>query len=176
MAASPPGEEFWATLPEAGNRRELGRLYRTPAAGNLRAKTGTIEGVSALSGMVQTQDGERLAFSILVNGTRSAARAKRVENEIGARLASFRRGVGAPPLGIAGRLPPPPIPTDSGGPARHRVEAGETLEGIARRYRLTLEELRRANPDAHPERLRPGDWIRIPSVGSGGGTAGHGGP
>ena len=84
-------EAFWSTLPEAGRPRELGRMYRTAAAGNLRAKTGTIARVSALSGVVRSADGEALAFSILVNGTPSPYRAKRVENAIGARLATFRR-------------------------------------------------------------------------------------
>ncbi len=116
MADDPLWGEFWQTLPVAGNRRELARMYRTPAAGNLRAKTGTIEGVSALSGVVQSSDGERLAFSILVNGTPSTSRAKRVENGIGARLASFSRGVDALTDVPLVQLPPPPIPTDSGGP------------------------------------------------------------
>jgi serine-type D-Ala-D-Ala carboxypeptidase/endopeptidase (penicillin-binding protein 4) len=44
-----------------------GRLRGTMAAGNLRAKTGTISNVSALSGYVTTAAGERLAFSIIVN-------------------------------------------------------------------------------------------------------------
>jgi serine-type D-Ala-D-Ala carboxypeptidase/endopeptidase (penicillin-binding protein 4) len=43
------------------------RLRGTTAAGNLRAKTGTISNVSALSGYVTTAAGERLAFSIIVN-------------------------------------------------------------------------------------------------------------
>ncbi len=85
-------DDFWATLPEAGTRRELGRMFNTPAAGNLRAKTGTIHAVSALSGVVRSAEGERLAFSILINGTPSTSGAKRVENAIGARLAEFRRG------------------------------------------------------------------------------------
>jgi D-alanyl-D-alanine carboxypeptidase len=68
-------------------------MYRTPAAGNLRAKTGTMDRTSALTGLVRSAEGERLAFSILVNGARDEYGAKRVENEIGARLASFRRGV-----------------------------------------------------------------------------------
>jgi D-alanyl-D-alanine carboxypeptidase/D-alanyl-D-alanine-endopeptidase (penicillin-binding protein 4) len=174
MASSEDWGEFWATLPEAGNRRELGRMYRTPAAGNLRAKTGTIQGVSALSGVVQSQDGERLAFSIIVNGTPSTTRAKRVENEIGVRLASFSRGPDAASLGLLGRLPPPPVPTDSGGPARHRIGQGESLEEIARRYGLTLEELRRANPSVEPRRLPVGSWLVIPQAGSGGGASDSG--
>jgi D-alanyl-D-alanine carboxypeptidase/D-alanyl-D-alanine-endopeptidase (penicillin-binding protein 4) len=162
--------ELWETLPEAGNRREMPRMYGTPAAGNLRAKTGTIEGVSALSGVVQSRDGERLAFSILVNGTRSTSRAKRVENDIGARLAAFTRGAGAPRPTRITQLPPPPVPTDSGGPARHLVERGESFDVIARRYGVTLEELMRANPNIQPQRLRAGSWIVVPP-GNGGGTS-----
>jgi len=94
MAALPLWNDFWATLPEAGNRRELRRMYRTATARNLRAKTGTIEDVSALSGMVHSVDGERLAFSVLVNGTPSTRRAKRIENRLGARLAEFTRESG----------------------------------------------------------------------------------
>lgn len=168
MAGSDLWGEFWATLPEAGNRRELPRMYRTAAAGNLRAKTGTIEGVSALSGMVLSQDGERLAFSILVNGTPSTTRAKRVENDIGVQLASFRRGPDALPLARVAQLPPPPVPMDSGGPARHQVARGESMDGIARRYGVTLEELMRANPSTEPRRLMPGSWLLIPPIASGG--------
>jgi D-alanyl-D-alanine carboxypeptidase/D-alanyl-D-alanine-endopeptidase (penicillin-binding protein 4) len=93
MAGTPDWDEFQGTLPVAGNRRELARMYRTPAAGNLRAKTGTMDRVSALTGLVRSADGERLAFSILVNGTPDEGGAKMVENRIGARLAAFHRGM-----------------------------------------------------------------------------------
>lgn len=162
MAESDLWSEFWATLPEAGNRRELSRMYRTAAAGNLRAKTGTIEGVSALSGMVQSADGERLVFSILVNGTPSTSGAKGIENRIGAQLASFTRGLDAPPLHRVAQLPPPPIPSDSGGPSRHQVQTGESFDGIARRFGVSLQDLLDANPEVEPHRLRAGAWIVIP--------------
>ena len=91
MAASQQWESFWTTLPEAGRRGGLSRMYRSPAAGNLRAKTGTIEGVSSLSGVVRSASDERLAFSIIVNGVPSTWRAKRLEDRIGISLAQFRR-------------------------------------------------------------------------------------
>lgn len=91
MARSTEWEEFWDTLPVAGVRRELGRMGGSPAARNLRAKTGTMRGVSALSGMVRTRSGERVLFSILSNGVSSEYRAKRVEDQLGIRLASLDR-------------------------------------------------------------------------------------
>lgn len=93
LSDSPAWETFWATLPEAGGR-QLRRMQRTQAAGNLRAKTGTIRGVSALSGMVRTHDGERIAFSIVSNQLPSAWGAKRLEDRIGARLAALTRALG----------------------------------------------------------------------------------
>ena len=68
MAGTGLWDAYWETLPEAGNPRELRRMYRTPAAGNLRAKSGTIRRVSALSGVVRSANGERILFSIVATG------------------------------------------------------------------------------------------------------------
>ena len=95
VATSDNWDAFISTLPEAG--RSLRRMYGTRAARNLRAKTGTIDGDSALTGIVTTRDGETLLFSILSNELRSTGPVKRVEDRIGARLADFRRDV-APTL------------------------------------------------------------------------------
>jgi D-alanyl-D-alanine carboxypeptidase/D-alanyl-D-alanine-endopeptidase (penicillin-binding protein 4) len=85
-------ESFFSSLPAAAVPDGLEQRMRgTAAAGNLRAKTGTIRRVSALSGYVTSADGERIAFSILANGVPSTARAKRSEDAIGARLAAFTR-------------------------------------------------------------------------------------
>ena len=103
VATSDNWAAFVSTLPEAG-RRSLRRMYGTRAARNLRAKTGTIDGVSALTGIVTTRDGETLLFSILSNELRSTGAAKRVEDRIGARLAEFHRDV-VPAAGQGQSLP-----------------------------------------------------------------------
>jgi serine-type D-Ala-D-Ala carboxypeptidase/endopeptidase (penicillin-binding protein 4) len=99
MAGSPHAEPFMASLPVAGESRRFRRMGGTPAAGNLRAKTGTITHVSALSGYVTAANGELVAFSIIGNDLRSVSQGKHIENTIGAQLASFDRRDG----GIASR-------------------------------------------------------------------------
>ncbi len=189
MRRSGVGETFYASLPEAATRNDLAHSLRnrmggTAAAGNLRAKTGTIQHVSSLSGYVRAADGENLAFSIIANGVPSTWRAKRAEDAIGARIARFSRPEAAPQLGepLPTALAAPdrspeaaPAPAASPAPARsapapkpapaartHRVKSGDTLDGIARRYDTSVRELQRLNPGLDPRRLQIGQRVRVP--------------
>ncbi len=86
----PDGDVFFRSLPVAGDELE-GRMEDTPAAGRLRAKSGTLRDASALAGYVSAANGEELAFSIIVNDAWRISRARQVQDEIGARLAEFSR-------------------------------------------------------------------------------------
>lgn len=65
------------------------RFKNTKAAGNVRGKTGTIDQVSALSGYITTVEGEKLVFSILVNGVNETGLRQAVIDEIVVNLANF---------------------------------------------------------------------------------------
>jgi D-alanyl-D-alanine carboxypeptidase/D-alanyl-D-alanine-endopeptidase (penicillin-binding protein 4) len=86
-------EPFMASLPIAGRDGTLAsRMRGTHAEGNARAKTGSLSNARALSGYVQTADGEPLVFSLLANNFGvSADIIDRTMDAIVVRLAEFAR-------------------------------------------------------------------------------------
>jgi D-alanyl-D-alanine carboxypeptidase/D-alanyl-D-alanine-endopeptidase (penicillin-binding protein 4) len=84
MALHPWGEEFMQSLAGAGDVEGSlhGRMTAPPYRGNVFAKTGTIEGVSALSGYAKAASGKLYAFSILVNGSRNVWHARQAQDRI----------------------------------------------------------------------------------------------
>jgi len=64
----PTAAEYLASLGIAGKDGTVeSRMEGTDAEGRLRAKTGTLNSVTALSGVVESLGGQRLLFSMLVN-------------------------------------------------------------------------------------------------------------
>jgi serine-type D-Ala-D-Ala carboxypeptidase/endopeptidase (penicillin-binding protein 4) len=84
---------FCFSLPIAGVDGTIAKRMRgTRAEGNLRAKTGSLSAVSALSGYVRTADGEPLAFSILMQNFPGSVRGYRTtQDRIGVLLSEIRR-------------------------------------------------------------------------------------
>jgi len=72
------------TFPIAGVDGTLKkRMHNSPAYGNVRAKTGTLSGVSSLSGEVLTANGRELLFSIFIQNYKgSSKRARKFQDEI----------------------------------------------------------------------------------------------
>ncbi|MDR0786299.1 MAG: D-alanyl-D-alanine carboxypeptidase/D-alanyl-D-alanine-endopeptidase [Gemmatimonadota bacterium] len=93
-----PYSELWhASLAEAGKSPgTLARLFvGTPAAGNLHAKTGYINGVRTLSGYVTAADGELIAFSFLYNGANTSG-ARESQSRLGLLLTGYQGDGTAP--------------------------------------------------------------------------------
>ena len=68
MWTQPGGEVFYRSLPVAGQSGTLRRRFQnTTLQGQVRAKTGTLRGVRALSGYLNHPDYGPLVFSIIVN-------------------------------------------------------------------------------------------------------------
>lgn len=121
----PLAAEFLAALPVAGKDGTIRtRMEGTDAVGQVRAKTGTLDGVVALSGYVETAAREPLAFAVIVNdhGGHGAAVTQRVD-EIAALLAAR----GKPPrAAVAG---PPAAP-----PAAPAALEAQALDATIRTY------------------------------------------
>lgn len=70
-------------LPVAGEDGTLGKRMRgTSAQGNVHAKTGTVEGVSSLSGYATAPNGHRLAFSIINQGIRHTSTGRHFQDRV----------------------------------------------------------------------------------------------
>lgn len=84
--------EFTASLPIAGVDGTLrNRMQGLYAEKVLRAKTGTLSGVSALAGYTRTADGKVLTFGILISHyVGSSATARGIQDSIGDILSKFR--------------------------------------------------------------------------------------
>ncbi|MFY9853368.1 MAG: D-alanyl-D-alanine carboxypeptidase/D-alanyl-D-alanine-endopeptidase [Terracidiphilus sp.] len=73
----PWGSAWRGSFPIAGVDGTLDDRFKdSPLKGRLWAKTGTLNGVNALSGYLTTDSGKTLAFSILVNGHRPGSHAE----------------------------------------------------------------------------------------------------
>ena len=93
MANSPTASVYRASLPVAGESGTLkNRINITPNRVILQAKTGTLSGVSALSGYIEVPNYEPLVFSIIVNQSdQSAAKVRSATDEIVLLLNRLRR-------------------------------------------------------------------------------------
>lgn len=78
------GRELFGSLAVSGAEEQSldDRLSRPPYRGNVHAKTGTLSGVSTLSGYARGRSGTLYVFSILANRTRSAWQARDAQDAI----------------------------------------------------------------------------------------------
>jgi D-alanyl-D-alanine carboxypeptidase/D-alanyl-D-alanine-endopeptidase (penicillin-binding protein 4) len=94
VRAKPWFAAWYSALPIAGNPDRFtggtlrSRMRNTPAANNVHAKTGSLTGVSALSGYVTTADGRELVFSVIENNY-LASSVKSMEDKVAVALASW---------------------------------------------------------------------------------------
>ena len=78
MWQSPERDAFLDSLPTGGKDGTLeNRFTDSPLANQIRAKTGTLRGVNALSGYATTRSGRTLSFSVFVNNHLGSGRAAR---------------------------------------------------------------------------------------------------
>lgn len=74
---------LYHSLPIAGEDGTLShRMNHGAAHRNVHAKTGTVNGVSSLSGYLTTVNGHLLAFSIISNGTLRSSQARHLQDRI----------------------------------------------------------------------------------------------
>ena len=85
--------EYKTSLPIAGIDGTLqGRMKNSAAEGKLRAKTGSLRGVSSLAGYTTTAEGELVAFSMIMEHfIISTSKIRDIQDQIGNLISSFSR-------------------------------------------------------------------------------------
>jgi D-alanyl-D-alanine carboxypeptidase/D-alanyl-D-alanine-endopeptidase (penicillin-binding protein 4) len=87
---TPAGEELIQDMALAGHDGTVAdRMQGTAAYGRCRVKTGTLTGVSNLSGLCFNRDDKTMIFSILMNGVRNLALAHREQDRIAGAIAAY---------------------------------------------------------------------------------------
>jgi D-alanyl-D-alanine carboxypeptidase/D-alanyl-D-alanine-endopeptidase (penicillin-binding protein 4) len=90
LLQAPVGDEFIQDLALAGHEGTVAdRMHGTAAYGRCRTKTGTLTGVSALSGYCFNRSGRTMIFSILMGGVGDLSLAHYEQDRIAAAVASY---------------------------------------------------------------------------------------
>jgi D-alanyl-D-alanine carboxypeptidase/D-alanyl-D-alanine-endopeptidase (penicillin-binding protein 4) len=90
MRDDPAGDDFIQDLALAGHEGTVDdRMHGTAAYGRCRTKTGTITGVSNLSGYCFNKSGRVMAFSILMNGVSNLSLAHLDQDRIAGAVAGY---------------------------------------------------------------------------------------
>ena len=90
MRGAPVGDEFIQDLALAGEEGTVAeRMHGTAAYGRCRTKSGTLTGVSNLSGYCFNADGRVLVFSVLMSSVSNLDLAHLEQDEIAAAVASY---------------------------------------------------------------------------------------
>ena len=101
LERSGPSSPLAAGFPVAARDGTLSRRFHgNPAAGRLRAKTGSLEGVAGLAGYIDVPGGGGpLAFALLANDLPGEAAGRSLQEQVGALLARYPE---APPPAVLG--------------------------------------------------------------------------
>lgn len=90
MRNDPAGDEFIQDLALTGHEGTVAdRMHGTAAYGRCRTKTGTLTGVSNLSGYCFNRDGKLMIFSVLMGSVRDLGLAHAEQDLIAAEIASY---------------------------------------------------------------------------------------
>lgn len=116
LGARPELRAIWDGMSVAGVSGTLAdELIGTGLEGKLRGKTGFLNGVSGLAGLVDV--GRPLRFALVVNGSFGETEAIRIRGQLAQIIAGFPQAP-APddlvPVPVAPSAPPPPGATDAG--------------------------------------------------------------
>jgi len=113
LARGGEGGELGRGMPVAGRNGTLARRFTaTPAAGKIRAKTGSLKGVSALSGWAGTADGRSLQFALMANDLPNDASGSGLEDRVVSTLAVWPQAPAPADLGPLAAVAPTPPPKD----------------------------------------------------------------